>query len=97
MIELDELVFGKIKAKEILGAKPDVEDTRVALEQEMTLLLKNLDSLTKEELKTQNLRQMQLEKEINSRPGAMALPQNKIRLFTKYNSRYVEAIQERLV
>ncbi len=36
------------------------------------------------------------EKHVNSRPGAMALSQNKIKLFNEYNKKYVQTIKEKL-
>jgi hypothetical protein len=36
------------------------------------------------------------ETHINSRPGAMALAQNKIQLFNEYNEKYVKSIKEKL-
>ncbi len=37
-----------------------------------------------------------IEKHVNSRPGAMALAQNKIELFNEYNKKYVQTIKEKL-
>ena len=36
------------------------------------------------------------ETHINSRPGAMALAQDKIQLFNEFNQKYVKAIKEKL-
>ena len=36
------------------------------------------------------------ETHINSRPGAMALAQDKIQLFNEFNKKYVKAIKEKL-
>ena len=36
------------------------------------------------------------ESHINSRPGAMALAQNKIQLFNEYNQKYIQSIIEKL-
>ena len=36
------------------------------------------------------------EAHINSRPGAMALAQDKIQLFNEYNKKYTETIKEKL-
>ena len=96
MIELNELVFGKIKSREILGADPDIENTRNMLEQEIIQLIQNLKELTKNELEFIKIKQREIEKIINSRPGAMALPQNKIKLFIEYNTRYVRSIEEEI-
>ena len=37
-----------------------------------------------------------LTKHVNSRPGAMALAQDKIRLFTEYNQKYIQTIKDKL-
>ena len=97
MIELNELAFGKIKAREILGAEPDIDATNNMLEQEITIMLKNLKGKTEEELVNLKTKQIEIEKGINSRPGAMALPQNKIRLFTEYSLRYIKDIEKELI
>jgi hypothetical protein len=36
------------------------------------------------------------ENHINSRPGAMALAQDKIQLFNEYNEKYVQSIMKKL-
>jgi hypothetical protein len=36
------------------------------------------------------------EKHVNSRPGAMALAQDKIQLFTQYSQKYIHAINQKL-
>jgi hypothetical protein len=33
---------------------------------------------------------------VNSRPGAMALAQDKIRLFSEYNQKYIQTIKDKL-
>ena len=97
MLELDKKVFGNITTKEIIGAEPpEIPDTKNILEKELTTLLTELDSQSKEDLKKLLEQQMIAEKHINSRPGAMALAQNKIQLFNEYSKRYVEKIKEKL-
>ena len=36
------------------------------------------------------------EKHVNSRPGAMALAQDKIRLFTEYSQKYIKILNDKL-
>jgi len=36
------------------------------------------------------------EKHVNSRPGAMALAQEKIQLFTEYSQKYIQTINKKL-
>tara|TARA_B100000959_G_scaffold136832_1_gene143955 strand:+ start:5772 stop:5945 length:174 start_codon:yes stop_codon:yes gene_type:complete len=55
-----------------------------------------LESHPKENLEKLLEQQKISGKHINSRPGAMALAQNKIQLYNKYNEKYVQAIKEKL-
>ena len=97
MVELSKKVFGDVETKVIIGADPpENPDTKNILEKELKLLLKNLESQPKESLEKLLEQQVAAEKHINSRPGAMALAQNKIQLFNKYNEKYVQTIKERL-
>lgn len=97
MLELDKKVFGKITTKEIIGAQPPaIPDMQDIFEKELLLLLKELKSQSKENLENILKQQQIAEAHVNSRPGAMALAQNKIQLFTKYNKKYVQIIQEKI-
>ncbi len=97
MLELDKKVFGKITTKEIIGAEPPATpDTKNILEKELTILLAELKSQSKENLKKILEQQKISQKHMNSRPGAMALAQNKIELFNEYNKKYVQTIKEKL-
>ena len=97
MVELGKKVFGTIETKVIIGADPpENPDTKDILEKELGILLKNLESQPKENLEKLLEQQVIAEKHINSRPGAMALAQNKIQLFNKYNEKYVQTIKEKL-
>lgn len=97
MLELNKKIFGKITTKEIIGADPpEIPDTKNTLEKELVTLLAELDSQPKENLEKILEEQKIAEKHINSRPGAMALAQNKIQLFNEYNKKYIQTIQEKL-
>ncbi len=83
--------------KTIIGADPpENPETRNILEKELSILLAELESQPKENLEKLLEQQKISEKHINSRPGAMALAQNKIQLYNKYNEKYVQAIKEKL-
>ena len=93
-MELDRKVFGKITTKEIIGAfPPAIPDTKNLLDNELTQLTVQLESHTKEDLQKLLEDQEIAEKHVNSRPGAMALAQDKIRLFTEYNQKYIQTIK----
>ena len=97
MIELEKEVFGNIKTKLIIGADPPANpDTKNIFEKELDILLKELDSQSQENLEKLLKQQKTAEKHINSRPGAMALAQNKIQLFNEFNKKYVQIIKEKL-
>lgn len=97
LLELDKKVFGKVTTKEIIGADPPaIPDTRDIFEKELGSLLDNLTSQSKENLEKLLEEQKIAEVHINSRPGAMALAQNKIQLFNQYNEKYIQAIKEKL-
>ena len=97
MTELNHKVFGKITMKEIIGAiPPAIPDTKNLLENELQNLINELKSQTNKDLKKLLKDQQISNKQINSRPGAMALAQDKIRLFTEYNQKYMQIINEKL-
>jgi len=97
LLELDKKVFGKITTKEIIGADPpEIPDTKDNLEKELATLLAELESTSKENLEKLFEDQKSAEDHINSRPGAMALAQNKIKLFNEYNAKYTQRIKEKL-
>ena len=97
MLELDKKVFGNITTKEIIGADPPaLPDTKDNLEKEFTSLLVELEALPKNNLEKLLEEQKIAENHINSRPGAMALAQNKIQLFNEYNEKYIQSIKQKL-
>jgi len=97
LVELEKKVFGNIKTKLIIGADPPVNpDTKNIFEKELDILLEELKSQPKENLEKLLEQQKIAEKHINSRPGAMALAQNKIQLFNEFNKKYVQIIKEKL-
>lgn len=97
MTELERKIFGKITTKEIIGSSPvAIPDTKDRLELELDNLTRNLESQTKEQLKKLLEEQKISEKHVNSRPGAMALAQDKIKLFTEYSQKYIQTINEKL-
>ncbi len=97
MLELDRRVLGRITVKEIIGAwPPEIPDTRDILERELAGLLAQLESYTRERLERILDEQRMAGAHINSRPGAMALAQDKIQMYNRYNERYIQAITDML-
>lgn len=97
IMELDRKVFGKITTKEIIGAfPPAVPDTKNLLDNELNQLTNQLELHSKEDLQKLLEDQEIAQKHVNSRPGAMALAQDKIRLFSEYNQKYIQTIKDKL-
>jgi hypothetical protein len=97
LTELDRKVFGQITTKEIIGAfPPAVPDTKNLLDSELQKLSNNIILQNKESLQKLLEDQQIAEKHVNSRPGAMALAQDKIQLFTEYSQKYIQIINEKL-
>ena len=97
LLDLDKKVFGSITTKEIIGADPPAfPDTKENFEKELATLLVELESAPKVNLEKLLEEQKIAENHINSRPGAMALAQNKIQLFNEYNEKYVQSITKKL-
>lgn len=96
LVNLDRKVFGDITLKEVIGADPPLEKFQASLENHFQLLKQNLDSKNKEQLQTLMDHQIQAEKETNSRPGSMALAQDKIQLLVNYSQKYLDEIKKKL-
>jgi hypothetical protein len=97
LLDLDKKIFGNITTKEIIGANPPaLPDTKENLEKELSTLLAELESVPKMNLEKLLEEQKIAENHINSRPGAMALAQDKIQLFNEYSKKYVQSITKKL-
>ena len=82
--------------QEIIGSEPLLSEIKVIFEKELSILIENLESISKENLDNLLLQQKICEKHVNTRPGAMALNQSKIEMFNEYNNKYLEKIKEKL-
>ena len=82
--------------QEIIGSEPLLSEIKVIFEKELSILIENLESISKENLDNLLLQQKICEKHVNTRPGAMALNQSKIEIFNEYNNKYLEKIKEKL-
>lgn len=93
MSEIDRAVFGRITIKEIIGAQPPaVPDTRDMLGAELGVMLSALEGKSRTALLLLLEAQRDAASRINSRPGAMALAHDKIRIFNEYNDAYMRSI-----
>ena len=82
--------------QEIIGSEPSISEIKIIFEKELIILIKNLESTSKENLKNLLEQQKICQKHVNTRPGAMALNQSKIEMFNEYNDKYLEKIKEKL-
>ena len=81
--------------QEIIGSEPSISEIKVIFEKELFILIKNLESISKENLDNLLQQQKICEKHVNTRPGAMALNQSKIEMFNDYNNKYINKINEK--
>lgn len=95
MLDLDRPVFGNITAKEIIGAWPPATMMRDLLDSELEVLLTCIEDKSEEDLLQLLKAQKSASDAINSRPGAMALAQDKIRLYNSYSEKYMDILSAR--
>ena len=81
--------------QEIIGSEPSIIEIKTIFEKELSILIANLESTSKENLDNIVKQQKICEKHVNTRPGAMALNQSKIEMFNDYNNRYLKKIEEK--
>lgn len=95
-MDLNTKVFGNITLKEVIGEVPSKTEIENSLNQELDSLLKELNQMNHAELKTLLEDQNEMKRQVDSRPGAMALAQDKIALFVEFSKRYTDAISSKL-
>ena len=83
--------------QEIIGSEPSIIKIKTIFEKELSILVENLESISRENLDNILKQQKICEKHVNTRPGAMALNQSKIEMFNEYNDKYLEKIKEQLI
>ena len=81
--------------QEIIGSEPSIIEIKTIFEKELSILVENLESISKENLDNIVKQQKICEKHVNTRPGAMALNQSKIEMFNDYNNKYLKKINEK--
>jgi hypothetical protein len=94
LLELNKKVFGNIMTQEIIGSEPSIIGIKTIFEKELSILVENLESISRENLDNILKQQKICEKHVNTRPGAMALNQSKIEMFNEYNNKYIEKINQ---
>ena len=97
MVDLNKKVFGTVTAKEVIGSEPPLHpETSSKLENEFNLLVNELNNKSKNELEKILQEQKENIKQMNSRPGSMAIAQDKIKLFTDFSFKYIQEIENKL-
>ena len=81
--------------QEIIGSEPSISEIKARFEKEFQVLIKNLESISKQNLENILEQQKISQKHVNTRPGAMALNQSKIEMFNDYNNKYLKKIEEK--
>ena len=97
LLDLTKKVFGNIMTQEIIGSEPSISELKFRFEKEFQVLIKNLESISKQNLENILEQQKISQKHINTRPGAMALNQSKIEMFNDYNNKYLKKINEKFI
>jgi len=82
--------------QEIIGSEPSIIEIKTIFEEEFSILVANLESISGENLDNILKQQKICEKHVNTRPGAMALNQSKIEMFNEYNNKYLKKIEEKI-
>ena len=80
--------------QEIIGSEPSITEIKIIFEKEFVNLLDKLKSISQENIEDLLEQQKICEKHVNTRPGAMALNQRKIKMFNEYNNKYLEKINQ---
>ena len=80
--------------QEIIGSEPSIIGIKTIFEKELSILVENLESISRENLDNILKQQKICEKHVNTRPGAMAVNQSKIEMFNEYNNKYIEKINQ---
>ena len=50
MLDLTKKVFGNIMTQEIIGSEPSISEIKIRFEKEFQILIKNLESISKQDL-----------------------------------------------
>ena len=95
-MDLNARVFGNITLKEVIGETPSKTEIETSFTQELDTLLKGLNEKDGSELQTLLEDQNEMKRQVDSRPGAMALAQDKIALFVEYSKKYTDALSSKL-
>ena len=89
-------MFGSIRLCDIFGDRPDPDAFERMLDVQTAMILETIRNSPADELCKLRAGYGHIIKHVTSRPGAMALPQDKIRLFEERCMQCIRAIDKRL-
>jgi hypothetical protein len=97
MVDLNMTVFENFTLKEIIGEVPSLgSEMKIKLENEFSILTKNLENKNQTELQEILQEQIKIKLELNKLLGAMATSQPKMQIFTEVLTMYIDNIESRL-
>ncbi|CDI05326.1 hypothetical protein [Candidatus Nitrosotenuis uzonensis] len=96
MVDLNRRVFGSFSFKDVYGETPHLSEIRHKLESEFDSAVGCLGEKNRTQLEFLLEEQTRIKRELDVRAGSMALPQDKLTVFTDIISRYVGAIKAAL-
>lgn len=96
MVDLNMRVFESFAFKDVYGEVPRLSEIKSRLESEFESAVNKLGGKNRDQLESILEEQMQIKRELDIRAGSMALPQDKLVLFTDLVSQYVGAIRAAL-
>ncbi|MBM2853023.1 MAG: hypothetical protein HW420_1570 [Candidatus Nitrosotenuis sp.] len=97
MVDLNMKVFENFTFKEIIGEVPPLgSEMKIKLENEFSILKKNLENKNQTELQEILQEQIKIKLELDRLSGAMALSQPKMQMFTEFLTKYIDTIESRL-
>ena len=97
MVNLELQVFENYTLQDILGEAPQVsKKLEDELDLETKMLIKNLETKTKNDLQSILSHQIKVKQEITKFSGAQAMNQAKIEMFHIFLDKYISQIESRL-
>ena len=97
MVNLNMRVFENFTFKEIISEVPPLDSKmKIKLENEFSILTKNLENKNQTKLQEILQEQIKIKVELDRLSGAVALSQPKMQMFTEFLTKYINNIKSRL-
>lgn len=94
MLDLDAEVLGRVTFQQVIGGDPPAAELGRALEAELGRLAAEAAGMPPGRAAALAGRQAALRRQVNARPGSMAISQEKIRLYTEFSRAYERRLDE---